>query len=93
MLGKMNVQYMHVASTCQGLLQHINLYFIYPLLYIHLSHAKTIGFITTTLNPIIFSVLDFRFLKRHRSCSGPGSTHNIRVLIRFGHRPNDTITN
>lgn len=32
MLRKMNVQYVHVVSTCQGLLQHINPYLIYPLL-------------------------------------------------------------
>jgi len=93
MLGKMNVQYVHVVSTCQGLLQHINPYFIYPLLYMHLSHVKTIGLIATTLNPILFSVLDFRFLKRHSSWSGPGSRHNVQVWIRFGHGPNDTITN
>jgi len=86
----MNVLYVHVVSTCQGLLQHINPYLIYPLLYVHLSHVKDIRLVATTLNPIIFSVLDFRYLKRHRSWSGPGSTHNIRVI--FGHGPNDTIT-
>jgi hypothetical protein len=85
MLGKMNV---HVVSNCQGLLQHT-----YPLLYMHLSHVKTIGLIATTFNSILSSVLDFRFLKRHRSWSEPGSRHNVRVWISFGHGPNDTITN
>lgn len=59
----------------------------------HLSHVKAIRPVATKLNPIIFSVLDFRYPKRHRSWSGPGSTHNVRVWVSFGHGPNDTITN
>jgi len=58
MLHKMNVQYVQVVSTCLGLLQPINPYFIYTLLYMHLSRVKAIRLVATTLNPIIFSVLN-----------------------------------
>jgi hypothetical protein len=93
MLRKIHVQYVHVVSIYQGLLQHINLYLFYLLLYMHLSHVRAKGLTAITLNPNIFIVLDFRCLKRNRSWSGPGSTHTVRVRVRFGNGSNDTMTN